>query len=221
MNRTLRKIAIGGLAAATLGAAGWVAFGEDLSAIASIKVEGARKVHPASIQRASGIRVGDNALALDAASAERRVEAMSLIADAEIVRDGALAVVIRVTERTPVLQIDAGDESYAVDADGVTIPGAFQDLPRLQVAGGEAPAASAVRAALRIQRFLRPRESRASAVSWGPVNGLVLRIGKRTVLIGEPVDIRTKIEAWRQVTATLNRSPRRVDVSALPRLAVS
>jgi len=77
-------------------------------------------VTPASIRWASGVHEGDALLTMDEHGAERAIEALPWVAEADVRREWPNTVRITVTERTPAALLDSGPglPQAAVDAEG-------------------------------------------------------------------------------------------------------
>jgi cell division protein FtsQ len=223
MMRTHHRRRLGwGLTALTLIGGGFALVRSGATQIASVRVEGAGSLDPSVIRRASGIAPGMNAITIDLAAAATRVEALPLVEGAEVRRDGALGIVISVTERRAALTAVTPQGRRVLDRDGVEVPDveAPRSLPEISVERSAALDAATVRATLRLWERLTAGERRRASVAWGEVHGLRVVIGRTTVRLGGGDAIATKLEAYRGVRRALQRQPRRVDLSELPRLSV-
>lgn len=85
-----------------------------------ISVEGAVQISPATVAWASRIRQGATLATLDEHAAERQVEQLSWVDDADVVREWPSTVRIVVTERQPAAVLDRGAQGLpaVVDASG-------------------------------------------------------------------------------------------------------
>jgi cell division protein FtsQ len=85
-----------------------------------IDVRGAAHTAAATVAWASGIDRGDALLTLDEAGAERRIEDLPWVADADVVREWPGTVRIMVTEREPAaaLQLNQSPQVAVLDASG-------------------------------------------------------------------------------------------------------
>lgn len=103
--------------------AGIALAGSSLFALDGVDVAGARRLTPARVRAAAGLRVGENVLRLDLGRAEERVEALPEVRSATVRRAGALRVRITVVERVPAVRVRATGGERFFDVDGVEVPG--------------------------------------------------------------------------------------------------
>ena len=120
------------LALAVLVALGYVVEHSSLVALAEIRVSGTERLDPATVEQASGLKLGTSTLRLHLGAAVQRVEKLPLVASASAHRVDPLTVEIDVTERTPVVLAVAGGQHRLVDADGVILSDAVESgLPQI------------------------------------------------------------------------------------------
>lgn len=195
-----------------------------MTEVASVRVQGVEQLDPGEVRRASGISPGMNAIGLDLQTAATKVEALPLVEDATVSKDGAFEVVITVTERRPRLIVVAPDGRRGVDADAVAMslpasPVALT-LPELTVDRIDDLEPSTTRAAIRLWDRLRAAERKRAAMSWGAVHGLSMQLGPTWVRFGSGEDLGAKVDAYRAIRHTLGAAPRRVDLTQFPRIGV-
>jgi len=89
--------------------------------IHSVTVEGNSVVDRDEILKLSGVHPGTNLFSVPASRVESRVDGHWLIREALVVRQIPDQVIIRVTERTPLLILSSGDRFAVVDRDGICI----------------------------------------------------------------------------------------------------
>lgn len=89
--------------------------------IHSVTVEGNSVVEEEEILKLSGIRPGTNLFSVPASRVESRVDGHWLIREALVIRQIPDQVIIRVTERRPLLILSSGDRFAVVDQDGICI----------------------------------------------------------------------------------------------------
>ncbi len=112
-----------------------------LVALASIEVEGVQRLDPDDVRAASEVELGTSVLRIRQGEVRRRVEAMPLVARAEVGRDGPLGLVITVEEVSPAVTARNPDGDVLLDAAGTVLgPGDAPGTP-VVVLPGEAPAA--------------------------------------------------------------------------------
>lgn len=194
-----------------------------MTAVASVRVQGAEQLDPVALRRASGISPGMNALTLDLEAAAARLEQVPLVEDANVARDGAFDIVITIRERQPQLLVITPFARRAVDADAVamTLPPDPVVLPVLRLQRLSELEPSTVRAVLRLWDRLHVDERARIRLEWGPVNGLSAQLGRTTLRLGSGEELQAKLDAFRSLRRALGGMPRRVDLSQLPRVAVS
>lgn len=221
MNRKRWIVAAGIVLSATGGAVALVRSG--VTAVASVRVRGAGQLDPQELRRASGIEPGMNALTLDLAAAEARLEQVPLVGDATIARDGAFDIVITVTERAPSLLVRTPFARRAVDADAIVmeLPPEPTQLPELRIDRLPDLEPETVRAVLRLWDRMSATEQRRARISWGEVNGLTLELGPLTIRLGAGEELAAKLDAVRSIRRSIPGAIRRIDVSQLPRIAVT
>ena len=131
-----------GLEATAGGAAGAMGFGVD-----AVHVQGASPETERAVLAAAGVEAGDNLLGVDLGGVRGRVEDVSWVEGAKVVRLLPDTLVIAVTERRPLAVWQSRGRLALVDAQGQVITGAdaakFPQLP-LVVGPGAGQAAGAV-----------------------------------------------------------------------------
>lgn len=179
-------------------------------AVEDVVVRGARLVPARAIVDASGIAVGDNALSLDLAAAERSVRSVTGVADVSVAREG-LAVVITVTERKPALVVRGYGAPYIVDRDAVVLDVPLPEargLPVLVLPPTITAEARVVAPALTpeiaggITRLYQqvPAAMRDRIDAFRLVGGVLeFDAGPTRVVFGELADIDRKMAGWRMV----------------------
>lgn len=147
-----------------------------LVALEEVRVTGTQRLAPAVVRDTAGLELGTSTVRLRLGDAERRVEALPLVADATVQRLDPLTVEIDVTERRPVVAATRRNGATAlVDAEGVVVSTGETpdpDLARIDlVASSPLPAAGDDVAS-------HPALANAHAVAvrlTGPVGALVER----------------------------------------------
>lgn len=111
-----------------------------LVALAEVRVEGTNRLDPAHVRAAADLELGTSTLRLPLDGARERVEALPLVASADVRRLDPLTVLIDVTERVPVAVVEAGASSVLVDADGIVIAEGREDgLAVIRISDGPVP----------------------------------------------------------------------------------
>ncbi len=171
---------------------GWAFLGSSLLVVRSVQVSGSRQVPRAAVLAAAGIRLGTPLIRIDTGAIARRVERVTLVQSARVVRSWPDAVVIWVTGRTAVLAAAARGGYDLVDRYGVILRWHQQRPPGLPVLRAAWPAAGlrgspTVYAAGTVVAGLPGRLSRlVTAVrAAGPRAVTLLLSGGRTVLWGD------------------------------------
>lgn len=105
----------------------------------TVAVRGASRTPESEVEANAGIALGSPMLDVDAAAAERRLEALPWVERATVTRSWPGTVEIALVERTPVAVVGSGSGAVAVDRDGRVLgPAGDADLP--VVAGDAADA---------------------------------------------------------------------------------
>ena len=112
-----------------------------LVALDEVEVTGTVRLDAEVVRDAADLPLGTSTLRLRLGAAERRVEELALVGDADISRVDPLTVRISVTERQPVLVAMGGGRQALVSEDGVVIaPGSEPGLPVVELLAGGIPA---------------------------------------------------------------------------------
>lgn len=131
------------LVAGLLLAAGAVVAAErsSLLALTEVRVVGTQRLEPAAVREAAALVPGTSALRAPLGAAERRVEALPLVADARVRRAGPLGVVIDVRERVPAATVATRGDRVVVDAAGMVMyrGGGPPGLPLIVLLDGPGP----------------------------------------------------------------------------------
>lgn len=112
-----------------------------LVALDEVEVAGTVRLDADLVREAADLPLGTSTLRLRLGAAERRVEALALVADADIRRVDPLTVRISITERRPVVVAVGGGRHALVSEEGVVIaPGSEPGLPVVELLAGGIPA---------------------------------------------------------------------------------
>ena len=196
-----------------------------LVALAEVRVAGTERLDPARVRDTADLPLGTSTLRLPLDEARERVEALPLVATAEVRRLDPLTVLIEVTEREPVAVVRRGEDAVLVDDEGVVVAaGREPGLPVIRLTVGtlpepgasidEAPAAANAHTAL--SRLPGPVRSLIEAyVARGP-DELDLRLtGGTTVRFGRADQVDEKARALGAVIEDLQgREVAAIDVRA-------
>ncbi len=210
--------AVVGIAA---GVVGWVLFATTVFAVREVVVTGAHIVAPAQVREVAAVPPGTPLAAVDTDAVRGRVRALPAVADVVVDRSWPGALVIAVTERSPVAAVAIHGGFVVLDRSGVVFnqvrarPGGVV-LVRLAHPG---PSDSATQAALRVVASLtEPLRDRVAEVLVPASTEIQLKLTDgRTVVWGDVDQSETKA---RVVTALLGRGGRTIDVSAPEVVAV-
>jgi cell division protein FtsQ len=103
-------------------AAGWVLLGSPLLVVRSVTVSGTYLVPRSEVLAASGVVPGTPLIRVNTARAAARIEKISQVSSAQVIRSWPNRLVIVVRERTPTLVLPAYGGGYDIaDADGVVL----------------------------------------------------------------------------------------------------
>jgi len=166
----------------------------------TIRVEGAGSIGQQRLRSISGVVAGVNVYHLDAAAAERRLEADPRVESATVIRRLPSTVVIEVTERVPVALVADGLGGFdRIGADGVSTGAAAKgsSLPVLEWTGGRTSRRGEVLLAASVAAAMSPELRglvRKIFTSTGGSVRLVLRSGV-VVSYGPATDATAKGQA--------------------------
>lgn len=202
-----------------------------LVALAEVRVAGTDRLDDATVREAADLRLGTSTLRLPLDEARERVEALPLVASADVRRLDPLTVLVEVTERQPVAVVRHDDQAVLVDAEGVVVaPGEEPGLPVIRLAEGrlpapgasidEAPAAANAHAAL--SQLPGPVRSLVEAYVAREADELDLRLASgTTVRFGRADQVAEKARALGAVIEDLGgRQVAAIDVRAPSRPVV-
>lgn len=166
----------------------WALLGSRFLVVRSVQITGLHRVSRAQVLAAAGIRLGLPLIRVDTAMVGHRVEAITQVQSARVTRSWPDAIVINVSERTPVLAVRDGRTYDLVDAFGVvvaSVPRRPSGMP-LFVPSGPIRGSPAVAAAARVLRGLSaPLRRRLESLSASAADDVTLRLaGGVTVLWG-------------------------------------
>lgn len=214
----------------------WALLGDRLLVVRSITVTGTHLVTPGQVVAAAGVPLGTPLVRVDSGTVARRVEGIRQVATASVTRQWPDRLVIKVTERVPVLAVRMAGGGYdLVDPDGVIVRWAKTrpaGLPLLHttVTGRALRGDPGVLAVAKVIRELDPwlarRVASANAVrvlAGAGISGVAaeqvtldLRDGK-TVLWGDPGNA---VRKNREIAILLGKAPHSIDVRAPGMVAV-
>ncbi len=191
-------------------------------ALDRLEVEGAQRLSPDAVRKASGLAVGENVFRADLAAAEAQLAQIPWVRRAEVTRELPRTVRIRLEERQPVAQVAIG-ALYLVDdegdlfkraaaADGVDLPlgtGLSRERFEKDPAGVRVDLSRALELLGEVQRRKLPE---LSEIHVDPSLGLTAHLG----------DGATAVElGWGDLAGKLDRLERARAELARRRLAVS
>jgi cell division protein FtsQ len=206
-------------------AAVWILYGSAWLRTERVSVSGTRVLTVAQVREAAGVPVGSPLVSVDTDAIEARLlRELPRIDSVEVDRSWPHGIVLKVTERTPVLVIANGAKFVEVDAEGVrfaTVSAAPKGVPALELAVSKRsapsrfPAARLVREAVRIAGDVPDRVARDTrTVKVRSYDAVSLELsGGRTVEWGSAERGRAKA---RTLLALMKADPgaRHFDVSA-------
>ncbi|MGH3656404.1 MAG: cell division protein FtsQ/DivIB [Micromonosporaceae bacterium] len=200
---------------AVLGAGSWVLYATSLFAVTEVRVAGTAVLDPSQVRDAAEVADGTPLARLDTGSIEARVAHLAPVASVSVVRDWPDAVVIRVTERTPVAVVKSSGGFIVLDGTGVPfdrVPQRPLELPLMELAD-PGPKDVTTRDALRVLKSLTPELRRVLVTLAAPSpTRIALRLTKgRSVVWGDAEQSEKKA---RVATVLLQRPVRIIDVSA-------
>lgn len=168
-----------------------------LFALDGIEIAGASMLSRAEILEASGLRIGQNVLSVDAGGVEARVEKLPIVADATVERLYPSKVRINVRERTPAAAARVGGATWLIEASGRLIaPIAVPPKGMPQVTVRAEPGSEAMAAALKLWSTLPEwaRDKTTDLEAPDP-EAISARIGGTRVVFGSADEVLPKMQA--------------------------
>ncbi len=137
--RHLRLLVVLGIAAVFLGSGSfWLLYGSDLVRVERVSVSGTEVLTPRQVREAADVPLGGPLVSVDTGAIEAQLaRELPRIDTVEVVRSWPHEIVLKVTERSPVLLIHKGGKFVEVDDDGVrfaTVSKAPRGVPELELA---------------------------------------------------------------------------------------
>ena len=104
--------------------------------IEEVKIEGNQDIGRKDIFSLLDIKKGDNIFKVKLRQAKRGLRSLKQIKEIDIHRDFPDKIVLKITERAPIAQIDGGDSVHSnkvelIDKEGITFLGKTRDIPRI------------------------------------------------------------------------------------------
>ena len=124
--RVLRRVLLGLLVVGAAAGLVWLVFFSSVLAVKGTRVDGVSVLSAKQVTAAAAVPTGVPLATVDLGAIEARVEDLAPVAQADVSRSWPDKVLIRVTERTPVLAVDREGTWKGVDEEGVV----FRDFPR-------------------------------------------------------------------------------------------
>lgn len=113
----------------------WLVFFSSTLAVSKVEVEGNQLLSDQRVVRIAAVPEGEQLAFVDLADAERRVETLSEVKDADVTRAWPDGVLISVTERTAVAVVEVGGTLRGLDDEGIVFrefKTAPKNLPRVR-----------------------------------------------------------------------------------------
>jgi cell division protein FtsQ len=210
----LRVLAVAGLIAALLGAAGWVVLESPLLAVRSVEVSGASRLTPAQVLAAADVAPATPLARVDTEAVAGRIRALVEVRAVSVSRQWPRSVRIVVEERVPAAVRRRGTSYLVLDRTGVafdTVRKRPEGLPMVRAVPGAG--VHTLRAAMDVLAAVPVRVRRQLVeVRAASPEQVTLRLTRgRTVVWGSPDRGDRKAVV---LTALLPRKARVYDVSA-------
>src|SRR6266550_1707717 len=119
--RRRRRMLISLVIIAGIGYGAWALVRSSVFSLQKIDVVGATTVSKQDIIDASGLHIGQSALAINLQTVAARIRAVPGIEDAHVAREGSLAIKIAVMERTAAIEVQGNGQKWFLDQQGVQI----------------------------------------------------------------------------------------------------
>ncbi|MFJ4693489.1 cell division protein FtsQ/DivIB [Streptomyces sp. NPDC088766] len=196
--RRLRTIIIIALVVVLLGVGvGWLLYGSQWLRVERVSVSGTAVLTPAQVREAAAVPVGSPLVSVDTGAIEERLrEKLRRIDSVAVNRSWPDGIVLKVTERTPVLLVHEGRKFVEVDDEGVrfaTVSRAPKGVPLL-----EAELSPSSSAAASLRRFGEDRLVREAVRAAGALPAAVAR-ATRVVKVRSYDDISLELSGGRTV----------------------
>lgn len=123
------------LLVALVGTALWLVLFSTALSVTEVEVSGNELLSDQKVLRVAAVPEGEQLAFVDLADAERRVETLSEVKDADVTRAWPHGVLISVTERTAVAVVELGGTLRGLDEDGIVFrdyKSAPKGLPRVR-----------------------------------------------------------------------------------------
>lgn len=116
-----------------LGTGTWLLYFSAVLTVESVKISGNGTLSSARIERVAAVPDGEQLIQVDLAAIQARIERIDAVASAEVSRSWPHAISIEVTERVPIAVVRRGEETKALDADGILFSRNASSLEALPV----------------------------------------------------------------------------------------
>ncbi|WLW55748.1 cell division protein FtsQ [Streptomyces sp. YU58] len=194
----LRTIIILAVAVVVLAAASvWVLYGSNWLRVERVSVSGTRILTPAQVREAADVPVGAPLISVDTDAIEARLRRkLPRIDVVDVVRSWPHGIGLKVTERTPVLLVQKGQNFVEVDDDGVrfaTVSEPPKGVPALELTLSQPGSRAAS-----LRRFDEGRLVREAVRIAGAVPAAVAK-DTRTVKVRSYDDISLELSGGRTV----------------------
>ena len=197
-----------------LGLVAWVLVGSPWLLVDRIGVSGAERVDPAQVREVLADLEGQHVALVGTGTAADRVERITAVASARVVRDWPSGVRVMLIERVPVAAVEDGDALVLVDGDGAEVERTEDDegLPVIDVDVSADDAAARIGAVLAALDALSPEVAeQVRGAGADDAATVTLRLaGDRTVVWGDGRDASTKAKV---LDALLTTDAVQIDVS--------
>ncbi|MFZ2502698.1 MAG: FtsQ-type POTRA domain-containing protein [Nocardioides sp.] len=104
----------------------WLVWFSRYLVVGGVQVEGTDFLSPGQVRRVAAVPVGQHLVSVDVEAIDKRVAALAPVRSVEVTKVWPDRILIRVQERVPVAVVTLGEQTRAMDADGVL----FRDYAR-------------------------------------------------------------------------------------------
>ena len=205
-----------GVALGLGGLVAWLILGTGLLGVRTVTVRGNSTVSEDEIRAAAAVPPGAPLASLDLRAVGHRVQTLTAVRSARVIRDWPSTIVIQVTERSPVAALSRADHRYdLIDGSGVvfrTVASVPSGLPQMTLSA-PGPGDPTTEAALSVLSALTPqlRAQLVTLVATAPTRIVLTLSGNRQVIWGDSTDNGLKATA---ATSLLSSNSAVIDVSA-------
>lgn len=211
----------------------WIAWtavaNSELFAIEQVTVEGARELSAEEVIAVAAIGPGETLLGIDEDEVVGRLEGLSWIASADVIRKYPSTAVLRIQERERFIMLDLGSSFWALDRNGLVLGESMpvtatpvplvRDVPAFAPVAGQVVQAEEVMNAIEVLAGISPelRDVVSMLASPSPEETSLITDTSVEIMIGRPEQLREKSALALEIMAEQGGAVVFIDVRSLER----